>query len=43
MGARRAVMSDPAAKESRAMIQTLHLLDFPPLNFQELNVIDTPP
>jgi len=24
------------------MAQTLHLLDFPPLNFQKLNVIDTP-
>jgi len=29
-------------KESSAMAQTLHLLDFPPLNFQKLNVIDTP-
>jgi hypothetical protein len=35
-------MSDPAVKESSAMAQTLHLLDFPPLNFQKLNVIDTP-
>jgi hypothetical protein len=29
---RRAVMSDPAAKETRAMAQTVHLLDFQPLN-----------
>jgi hypothetical protein len=35
-------MSDPAVKESGAMAQTLHPLDFPPLNFQQLNVIDTP-
>jgi hypothetical protein len=35
-------MSDPAAKESRAMAQTLHPLDFRPLNFQQLNIIDTP-
>jgi hypothetical protein len=35
-------MSDPAVKESRAMAQTLHPLDFPPLKFQQLNVIDTP-
>jgi len=35
-------MSDPAVKESRAMAQTLHPLDFPLLNFQKLNVIDTP-
>jgi len=35
-------MSDPAVKESSAMAQALHLLDFPPLNFQKLNVIDTP-
>src|ERR1041385_9266893 len=42
MSARRAVMSDPAVKESRAMAQILHPLDFPPLNLQKLNVIDTP-
>src|ERR1051326_5448970 len=36
-------MSDPAVKEIRAMAQTLHPLDFPPLNSQPLNVIDTPP
>ena len=35
-------MSDPTVKESRAMAQTLNRLDFPPLNFQQLNVIDTP-
>jgi hypothetical protein len=35
-------MSDPAVKESRAMAQTLHSLDFPPLNFQQLIVINTP-
>jgi hypothetical protein len=35
-------MSDPAVKESRAMAQTLHRVDFQPLNFQQLNVIDTP-
>jgi hypothetical protein len=35
-------MSDPAVKESRAMAQRLHPLDFPPLNFQQLSVIDTP-
>jgi len=35
-------MSDPAVKESRAMAQTLHPLAFLPLNFQQLNVIDTP-
>jgi hypothetical protein len=35
-------MSDPAVKESRAMAQTPHPLDFPPLNFQQLNIIDTP-
>jgi hypothetical protein len=34
-------MSDPAVKESRAMAQTLHPLDFPPLHLQQLNVIDT--
>src|SRR5579859_7057034 len=42
MRARRAVMSDPTVKQSRAMAQTLHALDFPPLNFQQLNVIDAP-
>jgi hypothetical protein len=35
-------MSDPAVKESRAMAQTLYPLDFPPLNFYQLNVIDAP-
>jgi hypothetical protein len=35
-------MSDPAAKESRAMAQRLHPLDFPPLSFQQLSVIDIP-
>jgi len=35
-------MSDPAVKESRAMAQTLHPLDFQPFNFQQLNVIDIP-
>jgi len=35
-------MTDPAVKENRAMAQTLHPLDFPPLNFQQLNVTDTP-
>jgi hypothetical protein len=35
-------MSDPAVKESSAMAPTLYLFDFPPLNFQKLNVIDTP-
>src|SRR5580658_4851552 len=40
MCARRAVRSDPAAKESRAMAQILHLLDFPPLNFQQLSVME---
>jgi hypothetical protein len=35
-------MSDPTAKESSAMAQTPHPLDFPPLNFPKLNVIDTP-
>jgi hypothetical protein len=33
-------MSDPAAKENRAMAQTVHLLDFQPLNFQQLSVIE---
>src|SRR5580692_5790727 len=37
--ARRAVMSDPAVNESTAMAQTLHLLDFPPCNFQQLSVM----
>jgi hypothetical protein len=35
-------MSDPAVKESRAIRQTLNPLDFPPMNFQQLNVIDVP-
>jgi hypothetical protein len=35
-------MSDPAVKESSAMAQRLHPLDFPPLNFQQLTVINTP-
>jgi hypothetical protein len=35
-------MSDPAVKASRAMAQTLYPLDFQFLNFQQLNVIDTP-
>jgi hypothetical protein len=35
-------MSDPAVKEIRAMAQRLHSQDFPPLNFQQLSVIDTP-
>jgi hypothetical protein len=33
-------MSDPAAKETRAMAQTLHPLDFRPSNFQQLSVIE---
>jgi hypothetical protein len=33
-------MSDPAVKESRAMAQTVHLLDFPPMNFQPLRVME---
>jgi hypothetical protein len=33
MCAKRAVISDPAAKETRAMAQTVHPLDFHPLNF----------
>jgi hypothetical protein len=33
-------MSDPAAKESSAMAQTLHLLDFPTLNLQQLSVTE---
>jgi hypothetical protein len=39
MCARRVVMSDPAAKETRAMAQTVHLLDFQPLNSQRLSVM----
>jgi hypothetical protein len=35
-------MTDPAVKKSRAMAQRLHPLDFPPLNFQPLSLIDTP-
>jgi hypothetical protein len=35
-------MSDPAVKESKAIAQTLHPLDFQPLSFQRLNVIDIP-
>src|ERR1700733_5505601 len=33
-------MSDPAVKESRTMAQILHLLDFPPLNFQQLSLME---
>jgi len=40
MCARRAVISDPAAKETSAMAQILDLLDFPPLNFQQLSVME---
>src|SRR5580700_997169 len=40
MWARRAVMSDPALKETRAIAQTVHTLDFPPLNFQQLSVME---
>jgi hypothetical protein len=36
-------MSDPAVKESRAMAQTLHLFDFPPLNFQQSSVMEVSP
>src|ERR1700685_2594835 len=32
-------MSDPATKESKAMAQTLHLSDSPPLIFQQLSVM----
>src|ERR1035438_4956709 len=35
-------MSDPAAKETRAMAQTVHLLDFQPLNSQRLSVMEVP-
>jgi hypothetical protein len=35
-------MSDPAVKESRAMAQRRHPLDFPLMNFQQLSVIDIP-
>jgi hypothetical protein len=33
-------MSDPAAKETRAMAQTVHPLDFHPLNVQQLSVME---
>jgi hypothetical protein len=33
-------MSDPAAKESTAMAQTVHPLDFQPLNAQQLSVME---
>jgi hypothetical protein len=33
-------MSDPAAKETRAMAQTVDLLDFQLLNFQQLSVME---
>jgi hypothetical protein len=35
-------MSDPAVKESMAMAQRLHPLNFQPMNFQHLSVIDAP-
>ena len=41
MWARRAVTSDPAAKESRAIAQTVLPLDFQLLSFQQLSVIKT--
>src|SRR5580704_11241320 len=40
MSARRAVISDPATKESKAMAQTLHLSDFRPLIFQRSSVME---
>jgi hypothetical protein len=33
-------MSDPAAKETRTMAQTVHPLDFPFSNFQQLSVTE---
>jgi hypothetical protein len=33
-------MSDPAAKETRTMAQTVHPLDFQPSNFQQLSVTE---
>jgi hypothetical protein len=33
MWAKRAVITDPAANETKAMAQTVHPLDFHPLNF----------
>jgi hypothetical protein len=36
----RATISDPAAKENRAMAQTVHPLEFQLANFQQLRVIE---
>jgi hypothetical protein len=42
MRAKRAAISDPAAKKIRTIAQTVHHLDFHPLNFQQLSVMESP-